>query len=110
MSLLDFPLPLPYYNYTSEEDKILRALQNMEEYVIVGNKGKLYYIGFYIRHDWEWSVERVTVAIRAFPSLELEVDWKIALPFYYRDNCKVVAQKVWEKILSLDISSLELYK
>ena len=105
----NFPLPLPYYNYTSEEDKVFEALM-LKEDIVIGNKGRLYQVRFDLLEDY-WA-KNVHISISTFPSGIRKKHLRYC--FYGHavnpEHLRSLASIILQEIKALDINPLELYK
>lgn len=102
-------LPLPYYNYTSEEDRVFKALVLGED-IVIGNRSKLYQVHYDFRrgvfYDEGW------VLITSFFKQQYKYQFQVIIPenSYRAERLKSMAVEIVKKIKELDVSPLELYR
>ena len=101
--------PLPYYNYTSEEDRVFEALV-LKEDIMIGNKGRLYQVRFDLVEDSCGT--SVNVSISIFPSRIQKKHLRYCLYEHAisPEHLRSLASIILKEIKALDINSLELYK
>ena len=101
--------PLPYYNYTSEEEKVFKALV-LKEDIVIGNKGRLYQVRLdLVENSCGTSVN---VSISIFPSKIRKKHLRYC--FYEHatspEHLRSLASIILKETKALDINPLELYK